>query len=378
MNMKRTVGLLTLDSRVYNYGGILQEYALWKSIEDMGYSCEIIDYDLTSEVYTFSIKRSILNLSLKKILDKVGKIKKKEKESIDITGIITNRKKLFDDFRSNMKYSNRMSYSDLFELQKSYSSVVCGSDQIWNPDYNVPSFFLTFVNKPTKAVIYAASIGKALLTGHQLLVYKNLMKSIDFISVREKSAQQLLKGYTDKKIELVLDPTLLLSRDTWILFANQVNGMKDKYVFCYFLENNSEKREPACQYAKENNLQLIAIPYLHGSYSEIDSNMSNEELDIGPKEFLNLIFNAECVLTDSFHACVFSIIFDIKFRVFGRQSGNYNMNTRVETLLSYFDLNDCLIEPSDLKMNISKLKKSEKEFLKLKECSLRYLRDALG
>ena len=379
--MKKKIGLMTLDSRIYNYGGILQEYALWRYIEELGFDCEIIDYNLSSEIYTFSLKRSIFNLSIEKLTKRKVlpyKSKVNVNESKNVLEIVNRRKDLFDKFRNNMKYSDKVDNSNLSTLQNVYSSVLCGSDQIWNPDFNVPSFFLTFVQPPTKSIIYAASIGKENLTNHQLRIYRKLMKNLDYISVREKSAQQLLKSKMPEYIiDLVLDPTLLLPCDIWVTLANQSNKIDTKYVFCYFLENNEEKKNAVNKYAKENGYKLISIPYLHGKYSSLDDKMSDIELDVGPIDFLNLIYNAEAVITDSFHAAVFSIIFNKKFRIFGRRCGNYNMNTRVETLLSYFGLKDCLINPLELNRNIKYLEKDDLEFKKILKKSVDYLDAAL-
>lgn len=375
----KKIGLLTLDSKIYNYGGILQEYALWKYIQNLGYDCEIIDYDLKSENYTFSLKRSIFNFSINKLIKRKNVKKNKEqKDDIDVNEVINIRKRLFDKFRENMKYSERVKVHQLSKLQKNYSSIICGSDQIWNPDYNVPSFFLTFVTPPAKSIIYAASIGKENLTKHQLRIYRKLMKNLDFISVREKSAQQLLKSkMPEYSIDLVLDPTLLLTTDIWTSLANKVDRINSKYVFCYFLENNVNKKNAVSKYAKENGYKLISIPYLHGKYCIIDDEMSDIKLDVGPIQFLNLIYNAETVITDSFHATVFSIIFNKRFRVFGRQCGNYDMNTRVITLLSYFGLSDCLIQPSELDKEIIHYETKDEEFKKILKTSIDYLKNAI-
>lgn len=380
MEIKNKVGLMTLDSKMYNYGGMLQEFALWRVIQQLGKDCEIIDYDLRTELCTFSAKRHIRNLSLEKIVVKIARDieGKKNVNTKNLDMLIKRRKFLFDNFRKEMYFSEPVTHSGLPTLQKKYSAVVCGSDQIWNPDYNVPSFFLDFVEPPVKSIIYAASVGKEYLTKYQLHTYEKLMSHLDNISVRELSAQKMLQEYShQKKVELVLDPTLLLDWDIWVNLANRVEKLTERYVFCYFLGNNPEKKNAAVRFAKENDCKLITIPYLHWKYDSLDDDMSDIELDVGPLEFLNLIYNAEYVLTDSFHATVFSIIFDKCFRVFGRQTGNYNMNTRIDTLLSYFDLEKCFVSPDELENNMEKENRNCRKFEEMREHSITFLRNAL-
>lgn len=381
MQDEKLVGLLTIDPQIYNYGGMLQEYALYRTIEEMGYKCELINYDPSNEYHTFSYKRDIRNVTFEKIVEKarLHKIKSRVNlNSVDIANILSERYKLFDSFRKRINISERLSRDQLISLQNRYSGIVCGSDQIWNPDYNIPAFFLDFVKPPVKPVIYAASIGKAQLTKHQIETYAVLMKPLDAISVREKSAIELLEKYVKHtQMELVLDPTLLLKKEEWISLAKEAKDYPSKYVFCYFLENNAQKSRAALSFSKRVGCNLVSVPYLHGVYNEMDCGLGDISRPVGPLEFLNYILNAEYVLTDSFHASVFSILFDKNFRVFGRKSGSYNMNTRIETLLSYFDLCQCMIDTEKLELGMPYLSANKNMFDSIKKSSLKFLRDAL-
>ena len=170
------VGLLTLNPRTYNYGGFLQEMALQDIIKSLGYECEIIDYDVRQEINTFSLKRGIENFSFEKIKKKLIKEK-----SISLSGsvsdLIAKRKRVFDEYRvDNLVLSRKMSSRDLCSVDLPYKQLVCGSDQIWNPDYNIPFFFLNFGRKGCRRVIYAASIGKDYLSRHQEKIYSKLLE----------------------------------------------------------------------------------------------------------------------------------------------------------------------------------------------------------
>ena len=214
------VGLLTLDSKIYNYGGFLQEMALQDAIRDLGLECEIIDYDISQELNTFSLKRGIENLSIEKIKKKLTK-EKSVPLSRFASDSILKRKKAFDEYRAGaLVISKKLSSSDLHNANLPYEQLVCGSDQIWNPDYNIPAFFLNFGGKDCRKIIYAASIGKDCLSQHEKRVYSRLLEFPDYISVREESAQGLISNITDKKVELVLDPTLLHQQEYWMKKAH--------------------------------------------------------------------------------------------------------------------------------------------------------------
>lgn len=344
------VGLLTLDPRMYNYGGFLQEMALQDAIKSLGYECEIIDYDVNQEFNTFSLKRGIENFSFEKIKKKLIE-EKSIPLSSSVSDLIAKRKRVFDEYRANnLVLSRKMSSSDLRSVDLPYKQLVCGSDQIWNPDYNIPSFFLNFGRKECRRVIYAASIGKDYLSRHQEKTYSKLLEFPDYISVREDSAQKLISSMTEKNVELVLDPTLLHQQGYWIKKANDSSLKYRNYFFCYFLNLTDEKVKAANDFARKNNCEIIAIPYLHNEMEKYSEKLNGKLLsEVSPADFLNLIYNAEAVITDSFHATVFSIVFQKDFWCFGRNAGTYNMNTRLRTLLAYVEMQDRMIAPEDLK-----------------------------
>lgn len=344
------VGLLTLDSRIYNYGGFLQEMALQDAINSLGYECEIIDYEVSQEFNTFSLKRGIKNFSFDKIKKKLTK-EKTILLSNPVSDLITKRKRAFDKYRAhNLVLSKKMSYSDLHSIDLNYEQLVCGSDQIWNPDYNIPAFFLNFGRKDCRKIIYAASIGKGQLSCLEKKTYSKLLEFPDYISVREDSAQKLISSITEKNVELVLDPTLLHQQEYWMKKADDSSLNHRNYIFCYFLNLTDEKVKSANDFAKKNNCEVIAIPYLHNEVEKYTEKLEGKLLsEVNPADFLNLIRNAEAVITDSFHATVFSIIFQKDFWCFGRNARTYNMNTRLHTLLGYVEMQDRLIEPDDLK-----------------------------
>lgn len=343
------VGLLTLDSRIYNYGGFLQEMALQDIIKSLGYECEIIDYDASEELNTFSLKRGINNFTFEKVKDKLHKGKKVPISSA-VSDSIAARKNKFDEYRINkMTLSKKMNAADLHRPDLPYDQLVCGSDQIWNPDYNIPAFFLNFGRNDCHKIIYAASIGKDHLSKHENKIYKKLLEFPDYVSVREESAQKIISGLTAKRVELVLDPTLLPRNEYWEEKANDSSLRYKNYIFCYFLNLTEEKVKSVNDFAKKISCDIITIPYLHNEAEKYSSQFSGKLVSaIDPADFLNLIRNAEVVLTDSFHATVFSIIFQKDFWCFGRNAGSYSMNTRLYTLLGYVGMQERMIDPENL------------------------------
>lgn len=342
--MDLRVGLMTLDARNNNYGGLLQEYALFKELVDLGYHVEVIDYDISSELNTFSYKRNLKFLTFSKMMKKIQKKILKQKV---VESTIPNElsRDLFSKFRNQyITFSEKYAYDDLNELNSKYDGFVCGSDQIWNPSYNIPSFFLNFVTKKNK-VIYGASLGVPTISPMEGKVYKDLLKNLKSISVREKKAKEIIASLTDKQVEVVLDPTMILDRDEWMQFAKK-NKASEPYIFCYFLGMDSIKAEAAKKFAKKIGCQIVSVPFEHCTFSE--DYFPTFQQGMGPEEFLNLIYNARFVLTDSFHASVFSIIFNKDFRVFSRRIGKSNMNDRLYTLLDWIDKKDLFIDPDEL------------------------------
>lgn len=342
------IGIDTLDSRIYNYGGILQEYALLMYLKQYG-EVEIIDYDLESELNTFSLKRSISNFKISKVLERINSKSNNTTLNPKVLDCIRCRHSKFDKFRDDyLNFSNRLKCTQLSDECKKYDYVFCGSDQIWNPDYNKPSFFLNFI-QPQKRVIYAASVGKNELSRREKLVYQDLLKDNNHVSVREQDILLLFDDNISVKFKVVLDPTLLLSKEEWSSLLLPETRIKD-FIFCYFLNHTEEKIRAVKNFAKSNNKIIVAIPYLHDCPEKETSQYADVELsDIGPREFISLINYADCVITDSFHACVFSLIFNKCFYVFGRKVGKLDMNSRIKTLLGYFDGAECrLIKPCDL------------------------------
>jgi coenzyme F420-reducing hydrogenase beta subunit len=322
------VGLMTWFSH-NNYGSVLQAFALKKIIESHGYNVEFINYEPKVRKKTlFDMKPSYY---YNQILNKIY-LKKYAKNFLNINDI-------YEEFRhKHFIISNKCEgYKDLVEVCNQYQFVVCGSDQIWSPNVFDINYFLPFL-EPNKKIAYAPSIGVSNISNEFILnKIKKLVSDFKNISFREENAIELLSCNNAK---WVLDPTLLLTKDEWINTLNLKKYHK-KYILCYFLSDNKKFNKVANKLAKVTGLDIKYIP--------VNKNTLYKKNDIawetGPKEFVELIYNASYVLTDSFHGALFSIIFNKEFNIFERfkNTNLESQNSRVYNILNKMNLNSRLI-----------------------------------
>lgn len=340
------VGILTLYTNNYNYGGILQSYALCKTINDMEKECKVIAYSGNRNIVYKSIKDRIKQYNLNEIIEKIKEriVEKSFGSKIELT--ISKRKKLFDMFCE--KYiPHTKEYADLNinELNNEFDYFVSGSDQVWNPNCALGIFLQDFVDESGKKISYAASISRNDLSEHERSIMIPLIQDFKSISVREVTGKKLLEKYGIKNVSVVIDPTMLLTTDKW---NNVIDDPveKEPYVFCYFFSDSKEYRAKINSFCNKKGLKLLFIPYAKQKYRINDSIGKGLFVnEVGPSQFLGLIKNAEYVFTDSFHGLVFSILFNKKFIVFERDknSNSTSKNSRIYDLLKLVSLEKRLI-----------------------------------
>lgn len=292
---------------VANYGSILQAFATQKAIEKLGYETEIINYVRYDE-------------QGKNISDTMLRRNKKWNKNIITrciykllqTPIYNGSYRKFAKFRESFLKESKILYScdeDLKLLPE--ADVYCtGSDQVWGKVGNVEydkNYFLDFVPRYKKCISYSSSFGKSKLSSELIENLPKLLEKYSHITVREDSAVELLKKMNiDSK--QVLDPTLLLNRTEWEEVIKNHIKIKD-YVLIYQLHEDKKLEKYAKEFAKKVNKPLIRI-----SISLFYKLKSGKLAYLPtPNEFLEYFKNCEYVITDSFHATVFSIIFNKKF-----------------------------------------------------------------
>jgi len=290
----KTVRILTLRN-FKNYGNRLQNYALSAIIRQLGYRVRTVN--------CFSAKQFLYNLTIRWF--PLGENRAKEYRLYRFT-----RKRIRQDYL----------------WYRSADYVVIGSDQVWNPKYLEKQ--PVFLNVPYRGVkiAYAASVGFDKLSDAQEKMFSKHLNDFESISVREKGAKPLLQPLTNRKIDVVLDPTLLLPVSDYEKLEECPKniGHKDKYVVSYIL-GDYKYRKMVEDFAKKHNYKTIYLS-------------DGRESDYSVEEFLYLIHHAQAVFTDSFHACVFSFLFERPFLVFKRSGEANYMYTRIQNLLELFNL----------------------------------------
>ena len=202
-------------------------------------------------------------------------------------------------------------------------------------------YFLKFANKwNAKKISYAASISVPDIPEKLRLKYKNLFENMDVISVRELNGKSLVEKYSNKKATVVLDPTLLITKDEWKEYVANEIRTNEKYVLIYTLSGSKYIYELAMNIASRIDKHCKVINIKSNFIPEKDDKIEHL-YQVGPKEWVGLMLNAAYVVTDSFHGTAFSINFNIPFSTLLNPSSN--MNSRVLSILEITDLKDRII-----------------------------------
>ena len=379
----KDVAILTKYYKNYNYGGMLQGYALHKVVQNLGYSCDIISYNVgenKNPVYSNLLQQckqyGIKSASGKVIEKCTGKMKFLIKDILDI------RRQKFDEFM-NETNSNTEVFNDsnLTRLNDEYKYFISGSDQVWNPNAVRLLYLQGFVDDTKTRIAYEASFGRDNLSEFEANKMIPYIKKFNYLGIREKTGTELLKKYIDNHIETVLDPTMLLTQNEWDSVSSK-QIVNEDYAIFYFFSNSYNVRKKSEEFCKKNNLKMVLIPYAKQEYNFYDSKGESIRInDIGPKEFVSMIKYAKYVFTDSFHGAVFSIIYNKPFVVFERnKKGHVSMNSRLYDLLDTFELKDRLINDYENLNDVGEIDYSYVNIIldKEKNKSLSFLKKSLN
>ncbi|GAA0343343.1 polysaccharide pyruvyl transferase family protein [Oceanobacillus oncorhynchi subsp. oncorhynchi] len=332
--MSGKVGIVTLNGYV-NYGNRLQNYALQEVIKTYDYNVETVWVEIkrnnTKDIPASVKAKNILLASPKgnfqRIQSKVvGKLYKNELDK--------KRKNIFREFSN--KYITETSYkvnenNVPDNLDDEFDYFVVGSDQVWNPVFRKdnPLYFLQFASKH-KRISYAPSFGMSFIPDEYRQKYAKWLGEMESLSAREEAGAKIIKELTERDAPVLVDPTLLLTKEDWLNIAEKPKTFSsDKYLLTYFLgEIDKNKKKMIKEISEQNDLKVVNL----AQANERDTYLS------GPSEFIYLINNADLFITDSFHGVVFSILFETPFIITDRNSKFPSMNSRIETLLSMFNL----------------------------------------
>lgn len=301
------IGILTFH-RADNYGALLQAYALQSKLNAMGNETEIIDYRCMAieNDYFYKIippiRKNVFawcNCFIKNTYVVPKKRIKAEKcESFRINYLNLSESVAKSEDRSN--------------VEKKYDLIITGSDQIWSTKltHGKDDWYCFKKSEDScKVVSYGASVGNLNEFISRFELFKSDLSKYSYISTREEESKKFLQEMLKRDIYKVLDPTLIVDHDIWYNLAQNTEiNIQEKYLLYYDVEENKNAQEIAVNIAKTKKLKIV-----HFSDSINMLRMGIYVQQAGPCDFLSLIKNAEYVVTSSFHATVFSIVFNVPF-----------------------------------------------------------------
>lgn len=356
--MNKRIGILTFFYNNRNYGGLLQAYALQKSIQNRIENCDCkqISYNLSPTPLKSKIRNAInystpvdifemifWDMSLKKIIETFP--------NKYVQRVIKSRLEAFKKFEDEIPHSKEVyNYQSIKNSVKEYDIYVVGSDQIWNAGIDLKTFLLSFAPDNIGKISYAASSGGIVFKGNQKKLLVDNLTCFDAISVREKSLEKQINELGNFSIKTVIDPVFLLEREEWEEVV-QDTQIEEPYILCYLLGTSYRQRKMVEAVCSEKGYKLLVFPYItNNSFRLCDYKIGDiKDCNSGPKQFLGLIKNAEAVITDSFHAVAFSVIFNKTFCVLPRyQNGKESKsNNRILDFLDQMHIRGRVAESKE-------------------------------
>ncbi len=374
------VGILTFF-RPINNGAVLQACATNSIVlPKMGVDSELIDY----RIRRIEVDRKLFGIV--RIMNEPDLIKRIRRIFADVARLPANytQRNLYDKFiKKYLRISDQvyLSHEELIQKCQGYDAYIVGSDLVWSPlmaEGVNPTYFLDFVKGNVPKIAYAPSIGTTNLSGREFKDYKKNLIHLDYVSVREKSAADQLGPLTEKAITTVLDPTLLTIDSEWDNFYSKTPLIQEDYIFAISLEKSDKLIETVNQLAYQNNCIVVAFGRKNNKYK--GRRVIFTESSCGPSEFLNLIKNAACVVSNSYHGCAFSIVFHKDFYCIPHST----RGIRMIDLLNSLGLEDRIVcENSDIKADLDNKRAInyilvERERNMLMDESYKYLQIALN
>lgn len=312
----KKVGIVTIYDN--NYGNRLQNYAVQEILK--GLDCDVITIKNTGRLNKKQNNIEYLVRNIRYIIHVCAdKFKRNQRDYA------------FLDFNRNIKFSKRTFNWFHTQWLHKFDYFITGSDQVWNPKFRLSKVDLLSFAEPNKRISLAASIANDDISDNLKGLFYSEVKDYKAISVREDSAKEIVERITKRAdIQVLVDPTMLIDEKKWSKLAKKPEQLKsNKFILCYFLGDVSDEiNQEIRRIADENDCDIISL-----------MDKSSVYYQTGPSEFLYLEKNSFFTITDSFHSCVFSILFDTPFVVCDRQKNNVKtMGSRIDTLLSKFEL----------------------------------------
>lgn len=316
------IGILTFHNAI-NYGAVLQTYASQLFLSSLGHEVEVIDYH---NPYIENVYKRRLEISLSPKASVV---------SLLMCIFNCRRKGKFKRFVACHLQLSKQVFSKEDEMLDRYDLILVGSDQVWNPKQTggFDEFFWGQFRHKGVLASWAASFKEGAFEDGDLSKVREYVRAFDGISVREEVLKTYLAPLTDRPVEVLPDPTLLINRHEWRGLCHGIEGRG--YVLVYAMKDERLVVEKGRQLAERHGLLLLIInPYVNAKVSV------NYKQCLGPEDFLSYIHGARYVVTSSFHGTAFSLIFEKEFYCVIRRGST---NVRIQSLLELMGLENRII-----------------------------------
>lgn len=351
-----------------NYGAVMQAHALQVYLEERGHLVEILDFRPGGHAPRWK-----------------KWIGKNRRECIKKWSVL-HKQRLFDSFRKQHLKLSAVSAADKIELKRfegEYDTLIAGSDQVWNPrwleqfDGMFDFYFLSFGRKGVKRISYAASIGHShehSLEEHWQKKLAERLPGINVISVRERSSIPLVEALCGRKdAKLVVDPTILLPREYYERMVGSAHGSTGHYVFSYLLHGLEDDAQEVLEAFIDQDVKIVRC-------DAVKTGLHKGYVLPMPVQWLAYIRDAAYIVTNSFHAVVFSLIFHTPFTAILIGGAVGAMNSRITDLLEAVGLTDRVIEPGqgiresvndktidwdEVDFRLNKFKQSSEEYIRI-------------
>jgi hypothetical protein len=386
----KKIGILTLQNS-NNFGAMYQAYALQQYLKGLGHDVFIINYEMTRDSHRLNFYVSHFFSLLLKLYNRGFYIKKilgRSNSKPLNKNAKTKYAAIFSEFRDKYLKITKSEY-DYIKLSNSSPQAdvfICGSDQVWAADFlfTSPAYLLGFVRGKTKKVSYAPSFGKKTLEYYLKKTFKKHINDFDSISVRENSGKEIISALSGLTAQVVLDPTLLLSKSGYASLINYSYIPDKPYLLVYVLNQEEDLMKwtiKMVNYVKEKTGYKV-IYVTTNSGDEVPSEWNT--IYPTPNQFLGLIDKATLVMTNSFHGTVFSLIMEKNFISMARDKYLDKQNLRIKGLTKELGVENRFLEPYSKTQIMSSFletdidyKKVNKALAPLRDKSYRFLENAI-
>ena len=309
---------------IHNFGSVFQSYALVERLRGKGEDASIIDY--RPAYYTKG--RNALKSFIARLINYVPYHKQHRRYQRFIDKEIPKTSTVFQTI------------DDLNLLADSNSIFIAGGDQIWNsfhPCGRDDAYKLVFAKDQPK-IAFGTSMGRNSFKEEELKELAKKVSDFKHIALREKSTVEMLKPYTDVPVSHVCDPVLLLNKQDYNRFIGDTPIIKEPYLLMYLADKSDLLEETVTRLARKYGLKIV---HVCGFRKKCTCDYFLKAT--GPEDLLNLIYYSKFVVSASFHATLFSLLFEKEFCTLLPEAGT---NTRIEDLLSYFGLSERIVHQS--------------------------------